>query len=633
MFKYLNQKINALYATRIDATGLAIFRIFWCLNFLGEVAEMIRFKELMFDRTPFVVPADINHGHLLWFWIAVIVLLMVGYRTTWMAIINYALTFHFMGSTKMYEYHMFHTFLIVNFLLIFVGSGKVWSIDFLLKKWKYSSAKFEYHPPRTVPKLSYLIIAFCGIGLVYFDSVFFKYANQLWQSGLAFWLPCSVPFAVHSDITPVLNMKWLSIGLSHLTLIFETLFIFIFFRKKWRWPVVLIGVGLHLGIMICYPIPWFAFGYMVLYILVVPVSTWKKCGAALKRKKSIITFYYDEECPLCAKTRMALSSIDLFGSIAFKGVQTHASNDTALRDIHQEKLLQDIHVVTNKGRVHTGINAYIQCLFALGFTAPIALILSLPGVKHLAGAAYRRIADSRETSRCTDDSCGYMPPLIPSSTQNIKLSKHLTIGAVQLIGVKMGLIALFLLQANSTYNSTAIQLLKEKIGIRHSRLEAKIQEYTEPCREFSKDFFGITGHTVFLDKHFNGYRHNIAVEYLGENGSPNIWLPIITPTGQPGDYQVGPTWARWTFRINGPNIQTQLLYKGIEDFTAFWMGKNHISFKHARFKIWVKTFDAPTGWKENHLREQMNKPWIDAGEVEWNEKKFETRITDIEAIP
>jgi hypothetical protein len=123
------------------------------------------------------------------------------------------------------------------------------------------------------------------------------------------------------------------------------------------------------------------------------------------------------------------------------------------------------------------------------------------------------------------------------------------------------------------------------------------------------------------------------VEYLGENGSPNIWLPIITPTGQPGDYQVGPTWARWTFRINGPNIQTQLLYKGIEDFTAFWMGKNHISFKHARFKIWVKTFDAPTEWKENHLREQMNKPWIDAGEVEWNEKKFETRITDIEAIP
>ncbi|MFM7813610.1 MAG: hypothetical protein ACKO66_03750, partial [Flavobacteriales bacterium] len=163
MFGYINQKLNALYQTRIDATGLAIFRIFWSLNFMGEVAEMLRFKELMFDRIPFVAPADIHHAHLLWIWIAVIALLTIGYKTTWMAIINYILTVHFMGSTKMYEYHMFHAFLIVNFLLIFVGSGKVWSLDFLLKKWKYSSARSEYHPSRTVPKLSYLIIAFWGI--------------------------------------------------------------------------------------------------------------------------------------------------------------------------------------------------------------------------------------------------------------------------------------------------------------------------------------------------------------------------------------------------------------------------------------------------------------------------------------
>ncbi|MFM7311246.1 MAG: thiol-disulfide oxidoreductase DCC family protein, partial [Flavobacteriales bacterium] len=356
-------------------------------------------------------------------------------------------------------------------------------------------------------------------------------------------------------------------------------------------------------------------------------------GSWMKRKKPKLSFYYDEECPLCAKTRMALQSLDLFGCVAFKGVQSHAHQDAALKDISTEKLLQDIHLTAEGGRVYIGVNAYIRCFFALAPTFPMAILLSIPGIKHFAAWVYRKIADSRNTSRCTDDTCGYYPPQPPADEDAIKISKRLTLGSIRMTAIKLGLFVLLILQLNSTYNSTAVQLFKEKIGVKHSGIEAKIQSLTEPWREFSKDFFGITGHTVFLDKHFNGYRHNIAVEYVGENGGPNIWLPIITPSGQPGDYQVGPTWARWTFRINGPNIQPAVLNKGVEDFTAYWMGKNHISFKHAKFKIWVKTFDAPDGWRANHLREQMAKPWIDAGEVEWNDKKFEARIADIEAIP
>jgi hypothetical protein len=79
-------------------------------------------------------------------------------------------------------------------------------------------------------------------------------------------------------------------------------------------------------------------------------------------------------------------------------------------------------------------------------------------------------------------------------------------------------------------------------------------------------------------------------------------------------------------------VREDNLKRGFRDFTAFWIGTTHHSFKDARFRIWVKYMDTPVGWEYNFLRNQMAKPWHDAGTVQWLDKQFSTDIVNIEEI-
>ena len=50
------------------------------------------------------------------------------------------------------------------------------------------------------------------------------------------------------------------------------------------------------------------------------------------------------------------------------------------------------------------------------------------------------------------------------------------------------------------------------------------------------------------------------------------------------------------------------------------------------FKVMVKRIEVPGDWYPNFLREQMTKPWQEAGTVRWKFYRFETDIGDIESI-
>ena len=632
MVAFFYRWADRMYSKKVDASGLAIFRIAFFLNFFMEVLQLFEFRHLMYDTVPFIQPADIDPSYILIFWLTTIACLVCGMFTRVASIINYLLTVHFMGLTHLYEYHMFHVYLIVNFVAMFIPMSRVISFDAIARRLKFSSTRFQFKEDRSVPVLAYYAVVFTGIGLVYFDSVFYKTMTHLWQSGLAFWLPCSVPMAVNFDNSIILNIKWLSIGLSFLTLFFEMIFIFVFFRKRWRWPVFILGAGLHFSIMFEYPIPWFALGYVAMYLLVVPHSFWKWCAGKLKFKEPHFTFLYDGECPLCARTVIVLQSLDVFGAIRFTALQRGGFELPAVKEMDREALLNDIHVVTSSGKLFKGADSYAQVFTRIPLVFWLGWLMRMPGPKQLARVCYRWIADNRITERCTEENCGYTPPVVPVDADSIKLTQTLTLGNLRVRLIAFGMIVLFLFQVNSTYNSTLAKALKQATGWDKTGIENRIQTYTQPFREVSKVLWGITGHTVFLDAHFVGYNHIIAVEYLAPEGQQNIWLPITTYTGQPDEYQVGPTWARWCFRVNGPNLKDDVLERGLRDFTAYWIGKTHHSFKDARFRIWVKYMDTPAGWEYNFLRNQMAKPWNDAGTVQWSNKQFSAELINIEEI-
>ena len=624
--------ITRLYDKKIDASGLAVFRVFYGIVLLCEIVQLFYFRHLIFDKIPYLEVSEIDYTVPLLVWMITVIFIIFGLFARTATIINYLFSLIFLSTIITYEYHMFYVYLAVNFLLMFVSVSKVASLDSLRLQLRYSNTRITYSPPRLTSVLNYYSIILLGIVFLYFDSIFQKFATNIWLSGLGMWLPISMPqTTLLNSETFVQNSKILSLFLGYLTLIFELSFLFLFFRKKWRIPLLIIGVGLHMGILIVFPIPWFALGFSSLYLLMVPVLFWNKLNQRLRFKKPRLTFYYDEECPLCNRTKIIINYLDFFNAIEFKGVQTYGFNNPIFKDINQEDLLDNIYSISNNGIIYSGIDTYKIAFRKILLLFPLGILLSIPGIYHIGKWVYGKVAQNRYVERCTEENCGFIPMPFPVNNEGIKLLKNLRVKDLKIYAISLCFVAFSLFQINCIYNSLLIKKIKNEIGFSDTIMENSIQKFSKPLQKISKVFFGITQHGVFVDSHFNNYRHIIAIKAELKNGEL-LRLPIINENGSPYGYNYSFIWAKWTFRVNNPNINQSNLERGVRDFTAFWAHKNKIDLNTTKFLIKVKKVDIPTQWEENFLSKQIAKPWIDGGYVEWKEDKFYGFIKDIESL-
>ncbi|WP_312767455.1 DCC1-like thiol-disulfide oxidoreductase family protein [Epilithonimonas sp.] len=616
--------IKRLYNKNISGLGLSIFRIIYGLVLLCEVSQLYFFRHLIFDKIPFVDAAEIDFSIPISIWIISIIFLVLGLFTRLATIINYLMTIILIGSINTYEYHMFYAYLGMNFLLLFLPVSRNLSLDRLILKYKYSNTRFNYDPPREVSVLSYFIPIMVGAAFVYFDSIFYKFTSFFWTKGLGLWFPTSFPNTVFIPINGILDQKYLILFLGYLTVAFETIFIFTFFRKKWRVPLLIIGLGLHMGILICYPIPWFALGMCSIYLLMVPVSFWEKLFLP-KKKSPVMTFYYDGECPLCNRTKITIQHFDIKGRIDFKTVQYYGEQEPLLQEVPLDDLLDDIHSIKN-GKVYKGLDTYIQVLGSINYLKPLSWILRIPGIYHLGKITYRFIAKNRNTERCTEDNCGFTPPVLPPKEESFKILQNYTLSDLKVLGITIGLSFILFLQVFVSYNS-----IKKGMSFKATSVNKILGHLSDEIEKPAKTFLGITHHAVFMDYHFSDYNHIIAIAHLDKNGK-QTWLPIINQDGTPGAYLCGSTWVKWTFRVANNNIDQKNLKIGIRDFTAFWANKNNIDLRDAKFIIKVKKIDSPKEWEKGFLQKQMDKPWQDIGVAKWKNKNYNIDIPEVEKL-
>lgn len=264
--------LNRLLTTKVSSKLLGLFRIAFFTNFLFEAFQVFKFRHLIYDPIPYFVPTDSNIFSLIILWIAALGAIIVGYKTPFFSIVNYFLTCFILWKNPSYEYHMFYSYVGVSFLAMFIPLGKSYSIDNLIEEVKYSTTDRIHSVDETVPEFYYYIILFTGIGLVYLDSIFWKLTSPLWLQGLGTWLPASLPFAVNIDASLLLNNEIIIKYMGYLTTLFELVFIFLFWIKPFRLPFFIIGIGLHLGILILFPIPHFALGVIAIYLLLLPLG-------------------------------------------------------------------------------------------------------------------------------------------------------------------------------------------------------------------------------------------------------------------------------------------------------------------------------------------------------------------------
>lgn len=628
--KWFYSVVKSLYEKKVHAVGLAIFRIFYSFMLLCEVGQVFYFRNLIFDDVPFLEPGELDFSAPLVCWMIVLVCMLFGLYTRQLAILNYLFSLIFFSTIGTYEYHMFYVYIGLNFILMFMDVSQVLSIDRIRFSLKYSNTRFRYVPTVYAPVLNYYILVLVGIAFIYFDSIFYKTMANLWTRGLGVWLPSSIPQAVYFNHISLLNQKELMLFLGYLTLVFEILFIFLFWFRRTRLIVAVIGIGLHFGILLVYPIPWFALGFIAIYMLLVPIAFWRRLYHWVVFKNPQITFYYDEQCPLCNRTVIVLRSLDWLKAVAFKGVQTYSSQDAHLAGRSEEVLLADIHSVSRRGTVRSGVDTYLEVARYIPVLVIPGVVFRIPGLYHLAKYVYSVIAGDRITERCTEDSCGYVPPVVPLDTDGIKILRTLRVKELRLWGISFGFAVLCLLQLISIYNSPLVGVVTNVTGFSRTGPGKQLGKLARGIQKQTKIYLGITGHTVFLDQHFEGYNHIIAIEYRGDK---RVFLPIINENGNPASYLLGPTWAKWSFRVNGPVVSVKKLESGVRDFTAFWMVQQGLKFDDEQnFAVLVKRIDTPEFWVRDFLKKQLEKPWKEAGSATWKNGEFSFSVKDIEAL-
>ncbi|WP_162055070.1 hypothetical protein [Pontibacter pamirensis] len=280
-------KFKELCQTQVTGLGLSIFRVFFSLILLVEVAKVFYFRHLYFDPTPYIVEAELSFSLVLLVWLGVLFFLLIGFFTRTAALINYVLVLVFFSSFTTIKYHFDAALVGLSFLLIILPMANTWSVDSFLYQLQRPQ-----RGEQKVRKVYYFLPVLLVLCLQYVDSFFHKAASAMWLKGLGVWLPASLPNQIYTAHSWLLNQEELITGLGYLVMLFELLFIFLLPFGKIRSWLALIGVSMHLGIVLTFPIPSFGLTFAGVYMLLLPDSFWSRIrGKVGSRSNSIFALH------------------------------------------------------------------------------------------------------------------------------------------------------------------------------------------------------------------------------------------------------------------------------------------------------------------------------------------------------
>lgn len=248
-----------------SASRLGLFRIAYSCVLLCEIGQLIYCEPLIYDRNPGLIDNNMPISFVLYVWCVNTVLLAIGYHTRFVTITNFAFGLMVFSVSRTYEYHVDYAYTGINFLLLFAPIAKAYSVDARKSRRGSSSAEAPL-----VPAIYSQLIVFFGIGVVYADSCLWKFWSHNWTHGIGVFAFASHPGFAWVDFSPILESRLLSLASGYLTLTFEFLFVPLMWLRRPRYVLSVIGIALHVGILLVFPIPWFGLCMTALYILVWP---------------------------------------------------------------------------------------------------------------------------------------------------------------------------------------------------------------------------------------------------------------------------------------------------------------------------------------------------------------------------
>ena len=604
---------------KVPATGLALFRIGFSLVALQEVLFLFYFRHLIFDPTPYLDRASpVLHAVIL-AWAAVLIALLLGYRTRQAALANYLLWITFVVFTPLWQdfdggFDQLMTG--SSLLLVFLPSERRFSLDQLRWRLRYSSLNQRYQPEQTVSPLAYSVPVFLSLGLVYLDSGLHKLSSEFWRNGMGGWLPPTHPYYQSPlDLSAVLNHKTLQQLIGYAVMGFQLGFIFLFWRKAFRIPILILGVGFHVGIILALNVYPFGFAMLVHYLLEVPFRAWHGLGRVIRVRQPTLTVFYDQQCPLCNRTVIILEHFDIRHAVAFKGLQSYRTSYPLLSQISETDLLRDLYALDPQGQISQGVDTYIKILLATGYGAPIGWLLRVPGIYHLAKARYRAIADNRIRKDCGPDcALDAMPEFEDERPFSGFFKRHTRTDRATATRIAKVLVVLLVLQLNSTIHYA---LLYRWAGSQtKDPALVVLDQASDALINMSHTLFGISPHALYMHDHFDDYNRIVAITYKNPDGI-ETWLPFVNTEGR----LLSPFWGRiqsmWANVAITSHMSPDRLEKFTRKVTAFMAPDLGIPLEGAEFLIKVKSVEAPTDWVFDlrHLNSQG--AWSTLGTLKW----------------
>jgi predicted DCC family thiol-disulfide oxidoreductase YuxK len=503
-----------------------------------------------------------------------------------------------------------------SFLLIFLPSERALSLDQLRWSWRYSAPGQRYRPMREVPLLAYTLPLALTLGLLYFDSGLHKLSSEFWRNGMGAWLPATMPYyASPLDMSPLLNLRWLEQAIGYSIIIFQLVFVFLFWFRPFRVPLLILGASFHIGIVLSLNVYPFGFAMLVHYLLLVPFAWWRGFSGRVVCEKPLLTVFYDQDCPLCNRTVIFIEHFDIRQAIAFKGLQNHAREYPGLDAIPEATLLTDLYALDNQGRLSAGVDTYIQILLKLGYPAPLGCLLKIPGIYQIAQAIYRKIANSRQRQPCGEH-CAVTP--IPAWVDERPFAgfyaRHATTERQIALRIAKALVLVLVLQLNSTLH---YGVLYRWMGTRPSDPAlALLDQGSDSVINLSHAFFGISPHALYLHDHFDHYNDIVALTYRDKAGQ-ETWLPFINQEGR----LLSPNWGRVQSMWANIAITSHMSHDRLEKFTkkvtAFYSLDMGIDLSDAQFVIKSKHVEVPTSWEYDLRRRNFQGAWRDIGTLNW----------------
>ena len=120
------------------------------------------------------------------------------------------------------------------------------------------------------------------------------------------------------------------------------------------------------------------------------------------------TFIYDADCGMCASFVSILRRLDWRDRVSWTAAQ---SLDAAPPGLSWEDLDRSAYLETTDGELHEGFFAIRELLLRLPVTAPIGVLMKLPGVRWAGVPAYRWVARNRyRISGCETPSASRLAP-------------------------------------------------------------------------------------------------------------------------------------------------------------------------------------------------------------------------------